>query len=195
MVTYSCQIGSERDRAVAAEVFETCCAAADTFHIMTANGTTQHMPRRSLVRWALQKRWRMTRALTIGGQVCVIDADGRILLVRHGYRPGWHFPGGGVEIGETIRDAALRELDEEAGIKALEAPSLHGIFSNSVMFPGDHVAVFVLRKFEQVRAPRLGFEIAEVGFFSTSTLPPDTTAGTRRRIAEITSGASLAQDW
>ena len=151
--------------------------------------------RRSAVRWLLQKRWRLTRALTLGGQVCVIRADGHILLVRHGYRPGWHFPGGGVEKGETIVDAALRELGEETGVIARGAPQLHGIFNNSAAFPGDHIVLYVIRDFEQPRVPAASLEIAEQDFFASHTLPPETTPGTRRRIAEIFTGAPMVTHW
>ncbi len=156
-------------------------------------------PRKPLLRWLMQKRWRMTRALTLGGQVCVIDSQGRVLLIRHGYRPGWHFPGGGVEKGENVRDAALRELDEEAGIVARETPRLHGIFNNDAAFYGDHVVLYVLRAYEQVRVPRPGFEIAEQGFYAPDALPAATTGGTRRRIVEVFSGnehaVDIAQTW
>jgi 8-oxo-dGTP pyrophosphatase MutT (NUDIX family) len=145
--------------------------------------------------WLMQQRWRMTRGLTLGGQVCAINKDGRVLLVRHGYRAGWHFPGGGVEVGESVRDAALRELEEETGVVAREEPRLHGIFSNHAAFPGDHIALFVLKAFQQVRPPRLGFEIAEVGFYAIDALPAETTAGTRRRIAEIAHGTAPQQAW
>ncbi len=44
--------------------------------------------------------------------------DGRIVLVRqHGN--SWSFPKGKVEPGESVRDAALREIEEEAGITDL----------------------------------------------------------------------------
>jgi 8-oxo-dGTP diphosphatase len=60
--------------------------------------------------------------------------EGRVLLVR---RPEdvWAFPGGKVEQGETIRDAALRELFEETGVHA-ELDQLIGQFEISV--PAKH---------------------------------------------------------
>jgi ADP-ribose pyrophosphatase YjhB (NUDIX family) len=53
--------------------------------------------------------------------VALMDGDGRILLVRRRFEPGsglWSIPGGLVELGETLRKAALRELEEETGLKA-----------------------------------------------------------------------------
>jgi phosphatase NudJ len=47
----------------------------------------------------------------------VVEHDGHVLLVReakHGQR--WYAPAGGLEPGETIREAAIRETEEEAGI-------------------------------------------------------------------------------
>lgn len=47
----------------------------------------------------------------------LVEHEGRVLLVReakHGQR--WYAPAGGLEAGETIRDAAIRETQEEAGI-------------------------------------------------------------------------------
>jgi 8-oxo-dGTP pyrophosphatase MutT (NUDIX family) len=56
----------------------------------------------------------------------VIDGD-RVLLISMeppGEPRWWHFPGGGIEPGETPRDAAIRELFEETGLRASDATEL-----------------------------------------------------------------------
>lgn len=59
--------------------------------------------------------WRL-RPVPHRGALVAIAVDGRLLLIRNSYRRGWTFPGGGVESGETSRDAAVRELREELGL-------------------------------------------------------------------------------
>ena len=43
--------------------------------------------------------------------------DGRVLLVRHGYRPKWGLPGGFLKRGEAPADGARREVAEEVGLR------------------------------------------------------------------------------
>jgi ADP-ribose pyrophosphatase len=53
------------------------------------------------------------------GVGAIVIRDGRILLVKRGSSPGkgfWAPPGGLVELGETVREAAEREILEETGI-------------------------------------------------------------------------------
>lgn len=139
--------------------------------------------------------WRMRRGMTLGAQGAVIDTDGRVLLVRHGYRPGWWFPGGGVEWGETLVTALARELEEEVGVTLTAEPALHGIFSNFTSFPGDHIAVFVVRDWERRADYRKRGEIAEARMFAWRDLPERIDPGTRARLAEIFDNVKLRPLW
>jgi ADP-ribose pyrophosphatase YjhB (NUDIX family) len=139
--------------------------------------------------------WRFARGLTMGVRAVVIDSDERVFLVKHSYVAGWHLPGGGVEVGETVRDALTRELIEEGRIEVLGEPQLHGLFFNVHISPRDHVAVFVVRKFQQDRMPEPNREIAACGFFDPDKLPAETTLGTRLRIAEVLDGKAPIATW
>jgi len=147
------------------------------------------------IRRVLHTYWRFARGLTLGVRAIVIDPQGRIFLVKHSYVAGWHLPGGGVEPGETVGEALDRELMEEGGIAPLEPPVLHGVFFNSRVSRRDHVVVFVVRAFRQEGKPRHPAEIVDYGFFARDALPPDTTRGTRARLAELFDGAALSPRW
>lgn len=145
-------------------------------------------------RLVLQPWFRQSRGLTLGVRVAVIDAQGEVLLVRHSYAPGWMLPGGGVERGETVRDAALREIREEGGIIAGGEPALHGVLANHRQFPGDHIVCYALRDFTRT-AWSPGLEIVAARFWPADALPEGTTGGTRRRIAEIMAGSPAPALW
>lgn len=132
-----------------------------------------------LTRWAL-----LRHPMTVGARALVIE-DGKVLLVRHGYAPGWHFPGGGVETGETAAEACVRELREEAGLRALGAPELLGLYFNPAFGGRDHVALFRVDAFERGPEPTFGREIAGRGWFPLDALPDEASSATRRRLAEI----------
>ena len=107
---------------------------------------------------------RLTRGMTLGVRALVIDPDGRIFLVKHSYVSGWHLPGGGVEPGETLIDALVRELREEGNLEPTAPPLLHGMFFNDSLSPRNHVAVFVVREFRRLGEPVPDFEIIAHGF-------------------------------
>jgi 8-oxo-dGTP pyrophosphatase MutT (NUDIX family) len=139
--------------------------------------------------------WRVQRGATLGVRGLVIDGEGRVFLVRHGYVRGWHLPGGGVEVGETMLAALTRELREEGAIELTGVPVLHGVYFNRQASRRDHVGLFVVRDFSRGEAPAPNFEIAECGFFACDALPAETTRDTRARIAEVLDGATGSEFW
>jgi 8-oxo-dGTP pyrophosphatase MutT (NUDIX family) len=147
------------------------------------------------LRRALHAYWRFARAMTLGVRALVVDEEGRVFLVKHSYVSGWHLPGGGVEVGETAVDAMRRELVEEGNIVCEGEPDLHGIFFNRHVSRRDHVAVYVVRKFQQASMPAPNREIVDCGFFHLHALPEGTARGTRRRIEEATGSLPLSPDW
>jgi ADP-ribose pyrophosphatase YjhB (NUDIX family) len=139
--------------------------------------------------------WLFTRGMTLGVRAIVLDRENRVFLVKHTYVSGWHLPGGGVEPGETFRDALRRELAEEGRIELTGEPALHGLFLNSHASPRDHIAVYLVRHFSQDRQPEPNREIAACGFFELQALPEETTAGTRLRISEVMEGRTPITTW
>jgi 8-oxo-dGTP pyrophosphatase MutT (NUDIX family) len=147
------------------------------------------------IRWVLHRYWRFSRGLTLGVRALVVDGQGRVFLVQHSYVDGWHFPGGGVEPGETVFDALARELKEEGNIELVDEPRFQGLYFNARVSDRDHVVLFVVNSFQQPAAPQPDHEIVAHGFFAIDALPDGTTGATRARIAEAFKGAPISQRW
>jgi 8-oxo-dGTP pyrophosphatase MutT (NUDIX family) len=138
--------------------------------------------------------WRFSRPMTLGVRAAVFDADKRVFLVRHGYTPGWHFPGGGVEAGETLLSTLKRELLEEGNIRLTGKAKLHGVFHNTRSTKRDHIAFYIIRDFE--KGPfKPNWEIREAEFFPADRLPDGATEATHRRLAEILQGQPISEGW
>ena len=145
--------------------------------------------RAHLLLTALRKR------LTLGVRAVLLDGK-QVLLVKHTYTPGWQFPGGGVEPGETAETAAGREALEETGYAVDGRPVLHGLFLNRIAGgKRDHVAVYVWRDFRSQLEFAPNLEIAECGWFDIDALPADVGKGTARRIREIFDKTGPDSEW
>ena len=69
--------------------------------------------------------------VAVGVAVC---REGQVLIVRRGRPPGvgvWTVPGGGVELGERMVEAAIREVREECGVE-IQVGEVVGILDNIV---------------------------------------------------------------
>lgn len=147
---------------------------------------------------AVIARWgRLTRGMTLGVRVLARDEAGAVMLVRHGYAPGWHLPGGAVEVGEAAATAAIRELLEETGVVTDGPPRLFGLYFNPAFGGRDHVALFLAERFSKgiEPKPKPNREIAERGWFALDALPEETTPATRRRLDEVFGSVAQTGRW
>lgn len=71
--------------------------------------------------------------LMVGAAVLLVDGQGRLLLLHRADNQCWGPPGGAVEPGEVVEQAARRELREETSLEAGEL-SLFGVFSGPELF-------------------------------------------------------------
>ena len=101
------------------------------------------------------------------------DDDGRIWLLRRTLHEGagrWTFPGGYVELGESVEDAARRETREELEID-IELGALVGVYSRA-----DTRSVLVVFDARALGVPRETAEASEVRAFASGELPWDEMA-------------------
>jgi ADP-ribose pyrophosphatase YjhB (NUDIX family) len=97
-----------------------------------------------------------------------VDDEGRVILLRRGFDPGrglWTFPGGFVDLGESVEEAAQRETHEELHM-AIELGALVGVYSRA----DDRVVLIVYRALA-VGQPQTSPEAVEVRSFSLSEIP------------------------
>jgi len=115
----------------------------------------------------------MSHISPLCGADAAVFADDRILLIRREDNGLWAMPGGLVEVGETLADAAERELWEEAGIRG-QAVRLLGVWDSRMV--GSLVKAHLFHFCFQVEAfgtePVAGPETTSVGLFREDDLPP-----------------------
>jgi ADP-ribose pyrophosphatase YjhB (NUDIX family) len=125
------------------------------------------------------------------GVAAVIFEGERVLLQRRDDNGRWGLPGGGVDPGESVRAAIIREVHEETGLD-VEPLRLIGVYSDPanhqvITYPDGNVIHYVSAVFEcAIRGGTLacGAESLELGFFGPESLPEDTLPISRIRIVD-----------
>lgn len=129
-----------------------------------------------------------------GAAAIVTDDRNRVLLQRREDNGYWGLPGGGVDPGETVSAACIREVKEETNLE-VEILRLHGVYSDPaigqlIRYPDGTVAhiiavVFVCRVVGGDL--KISHESTEAGWFEMSALPEPMTPSHRVRIADFQS--------
>jgi ADP-ribose pyrophosphatase YjhB (NUDIX family) len=105
------------------------------------------------------------------GVKCALTYRGTLVLVRHTYgrRDLWHVPGGGARRGESLREAADREMEEELGVRGLEWRTLQPV---QMRLGRRRVRIPCLQA--ELAGPQLApdaGEIAEAALFAPDRIP------------------------
>ncbi len=109
--------------------------------------------------------------------------DGRVALVRRAMTPrrgSWVFPGGYVDAGEQVEDAARRETKEETGLDVC-IERLIGVYSRA----GEDVVLVVFAGRVTGGTLVAGVEEIEAGWFAPDALPPAEQMGFWSTIAAL----------
>jgi ADP-ribose pyrophosphatase YjhB (NUDIX family) len=125
------------------------------------------------------------------GVAAVIFEGDRVLLQRRDDNGRWGLPGGGVDPGESVRTAIIREVREETGLD-VEPVRLIGVYSDPanhqvITYPDGNVIHYVSAVFEcAIRGGALacGAESLALEFFAPDALPEDTLPISRIRIVD-----------
>jgi ADP-ribose pyrophosphatase YjhB (NUDIX family) len=123
--------------------------------------------------------------LALAVNVAVVD-DGRVLLTRREDFHVWCLPGGQVDEGESLGEAALREVEEETGL-IVRLDRLVGLYSRP-SWGGPHtLVVFAATRIggELAVDPR---EVVEAAYFEPHELPEPLLWGQRERLADLFAG-------
>ena len=120
----------------------------------------------------------------------VIDLAGRILLIRRTDNASWAMPGGGIDVGETPAQAAVREVLEETGIRC-EPVAFVGIHDSRLCGSVDpfhlYHLLFLCRPLsdgDKREPPTHAHEALEMGWFTEQAIPAHLHPGHAPRLKE-----------
>src|SRR4029079_12228683 len=132
----------------------------------------------------LKLGWFLRRPRTFGAPALAPTPEGKVILVKLRYAPGWRLPGGGRNEHEDPREAVLRELREEIGMTSHGAVRLAAELDESVDHKRDLSALFVVEDVTY-RPPRWSWEVERVMEAPLDHLPPHLSRPAERWIAAV----------
>lgn len=107
---------------------------------------------------------------TIGTNVAITDEKGRILLTKREDFEVWCLPGGGVDLGESVAEAAIREAEEETGLK-VRITKLVGVYSRPLWLADSDHTILYAAKAVGGKLKINPSEVIGLGFFEPDNLP------------------------
>jgi len=113
--------------------------------------------------------------------------EGKILLTKRDDFQVWCLPSGGVEEGESLAEAAIRETKEETGID-VELTRLIGVYSRLGGLPDVHAVLYEAKQIGGELRIQPG-ETLEVKYFAPNELPLEMSFGHIKRIEDAMNGA------
>lgn len=94
----------------------------------------------------------------------LVEENGKILLIKRNFEPfkgKWALPGGFVELGETVEQAAVREAEEETGLE-VELEGILGVYSDPERDPRGHIISIVFFGSKKDGKEKAGKEIQDI---------------------------------
>jgi 8-oxo-dGTP pyrophosphatase MutT (NUDIX family) len=131
----------------------------------------------------LRATWFLRRPKTFGAHAVALTPEGKLILVKLRYSPGWRLPGGGRAESEPPVDAALRELREEIGLLSHGEPRPVGDFQERPDFKRDTASLVIVR--DVAYRPRWNFEVEAVCETEVDALPADMSQLSRSWIEAV----------
>jgi ADP-ribose pyrophosphatase YjhB (NUDIX family) len=130
--------------------------------------------------------------IVLGVNVAIVQS-GKILLTKREDFEVWCIPGGQIDPGESLAQAAVREAGEETGLE-VELQRLVGVYSRTGSGVDVHLALFVARPVGGRLEPQVG-EVLELGYFAPDALPEDMLWWHRQPVADVFDGVGSGVAW
>ncbi len=125
------------------------------------------------------------------GATVAIIKDGKILLTKRSDFEVWCLPGGHVDEGESVAEAAIREAREEVGLE-VELTRFVGVYSRLGGDSSVHLNLFAAKQIGGTLTPQPE-EVLEIRYFSPDELPELMFWWHRQQIKDAFKGASSSE--